>query len=216
LKFVLATAEAPPRPDTIDLLEDHFGCPVMQEYGGAEFGQIASKIGRAPFETYGDLNFVETTRSGDDTDALVITSLYQRYLPLIRYQVGDAVAGATVTPHSHVTQFAAISGRVNDVIEFGSGDVVHSVAVFHCVHQEQVHNIQMVLRDDGIDLCLVSTERDRAAMEARIRGRLAQVHPALANVRFQYLEDLETNRAGKRRWYVDRRTTSSCAASRAS
>ena len=216
LKFVLATAEAPPRADTIDLLEDHFGCPVMQEYGGAEFGQVASKIGRAPFETYGDLNFVETTRSGEDAHALVITSLYQRYLPLIRYQVGDAVAGATVTPHSHVTQFAAISGRLNDVIAFGSGDVVHSVAVFHCVHQEQVHNIQMVLRDDGIDLCLVSTETDRAAMEARIRGRLAQVHSALANVRFQYLEDLETNRAGKRRWYVDRRTASSCAASQAS
>ena len=64
----------------------------------------------------------------------------------------------------------------------------------------------MVLHDDGIELCLVSSEPDRAAMEARIRARLAQVHPALAGVRFTYLEDLETNRAGKRRWFVDHRT----------
>jgi hypothetical protein len=50
-------------------------------------------------------------------------------------------------------------------------------------------------------------------MEARIRKLLTQVHPALAAVRFRYLEDLETNRAGKRRWFVDHRTPVSCAAS---
>jgi len=42
------------------------------------------------------------------------------------------------------------------------------------------------------------------------------VHPALANARFEYFEDLETNRAGKRRWFVDRRTQIPCAASQAS
>ena len=48
-------------------------------------------------------------------------------------------------------------------------------------------------------------------MEARIRARLAQVHPLLGGVRFQYLEDLATNRAGKRRWFVDHRTHVPCA-----
>ncbi len=216
LKFVLATAEAPPRADTLDLLEDQFGCPVVQEYGGAEFGQVAFKIGAAPFETYGDLNFVETERAGPGEQPLLITSLHQRYVPLIRYQVGDAVARSQVLPHGHVARFEAMAGRVNDVIVLGNGDAIHSVAVFHCVHQERVHNIQMVLRDDGVDLRLVSPETDRAAMEARIRARLAQVHPALGHARFQYLEDLETNRAGKRRWFVDRRSQIPCAASQAS
>jgi phenylacetate-coenzyme A ligase PaaK-like adenylate-forming protein len=216
LRFVLATAEAPPRPDTLDVLEDHFGCPVVQEYGGAEFGQVAFKKGHAPFETYGDLNFVEARPAGGESEALFITSLYRRYTPLIRYQVGDAVQGAERAAHGHVTGFAAIAGRLNDVIMLGTGDAIHSVAVFHCVHQEQVHNIQMVLRDEGIELCLVSNETDRPAMEARIRARLAQVHPSLAAVRFTYLEDLPTNRAGKRRWFVDQRTDPSCAASPAS
>jgi phenylacetate-coenzyme A ligase PaaK-like adenylate-forming protein len=216
IRFVLATAEAPPREDSIDLLEDHFGCPVVQEYGGAEFGQIAFKAGRRPFDTYGDLNYVETRRSEQNEDAVLVTSLYRRYIPLIRYQVGDAVSGAERTPHGHVSRFAAIAGRLNDVIVLGHGDAIHSVAVFHCVHQERVHNIQMVLRDDGIELCLVASEPDRAPMEARSRARLAQVHPSLAQVRFTYLEDLETNRAGKRRWFVDHRTPPPCAASPAS
>lgn len=216
LRFVLSTAEAPPRDDSADLLESHFGCPVVQEYGGAEFGQIAFKAGRQPFETYGDLNFVETTASSDGEQAVLITSLYSRYLPLIRYQVGDAIEGAQAMTHGHVAGFERIAGRLNDVIQLGRGDAIHSVAVFHCVHQERVHNVQMVLNDDGIDLCLVSTEPERAPMESRIRARLAQVHPLLAQVRFKYLDDLETNRAGKRRWFVDRRTTATCAASPAS
>ena len=206
VRFVLATAEAPPRPDTIDLLEDHFGCPVVQEYGGAEFGQVAFKAGRAGFETYGDLNYVETQSPDRDEYPLLITSLYKRYVPLVRYQVGDAITRPRQSANGHVTQFDAIAGRLNDVIMLGNGDAIHSVAVFHCVHQEKVHNIQMVLQDEGIDLCLVSAETDRDAMESRIRGRLGQVHPTLAAVRFRYLEDLETNLAGKRRWFVDRRT----------
>ena len=212
LRFVLATAEAPPRPDTIDVLEDHFGCPFVQEYGGAEFGQVAFKISREPFDTYSDLNLVEA-RALDDPASLVITSLYPRYVPLIRYQVGDAIDGASTEPHGHVTRFAALRGRVNDVIMLGDGDAIHSVSIFHCVHQERVHNIQLVLHDGRIELCLVSSETDRPSMEARIRARLAQVHPSLAHATFTYLEDVQTPRAGKRRWYVDRRTTIPCAAS---
>lgn len=215
LRFALSTAEAPPREDSTELLEAHFGCPVVQEYGGAEFGQVAFKAGRHPFETYGDLNYVETPESTEREQTVLITSLYSRYLPLIRYQVGDAIEGTQTMPHGHVASFDAIAGRLNDVILLGHDDAVHSVSVFHCVHQERVHNLQMVLNDDGIDLCLVSAETDRGPMETRIRARLAQVHPLLAQVRFKYLEDLETNRAGKRRWFVDHRTTTTCAASRA-
>lgn len=219
LRFVLSTAEAPPRPDTIALLADHFGSPVVQEYGGAEFGQVAFKAGGEPFETYSDLNYVEVEAAEADepqSRPLLVTSLYARYLPLIRYRVGDGIEDPDMMSHGHVRRFDGIAGRLNDIIQLGAGDAVHSVAVFHCIHQERVHNIQMVLRDDGIEVCLVSSETDRAAMEARIRQRLTQVHPALAGVRFRYLEDLDTNRAGKRRWFVDHRTRIPCAASPAS
>ena len=220
MQFVLSTAEAPPRPDTIDRLEDLFGCPVVQEYGGAEFGQVAFKRGRSPFEVYHDLNYVEAmpAEAGDpDFEPLLVTTLYPRYLPLIRYRVGDAIGGARRFSNGHVRQFDTMAGRINDVIELAPGEFTHSVAVFHCVHQEPaVHGIQMVLTDAGIEIHLVAEEGDRTAMEQRIRGRLAQVHPALSVAEFRYGEDLQPTRAGKRRWYVDRRTATSCAASPAS
>ena len=217
LKFVLSTAEAPPRPDTFDRLRDLFGCPVVQEYGGAEFGQVAFDGGAGPFAVYHDLNYLEAEPAHSVEEPLLVTSLYRRYVPLIRYRVGDAAIGTKRWPNGHVYAFDKMAGRVNDVIEIRPGVFVHSVAVFHCIHQEpDVLGIQMVLTDEGIDILLIARDGERVAMEQRMRGRLAQVDPGLAVARFQYVDDLQVTRAGKRRWYVDRRTNQSCVASPAS
>ncbi|MGE3489583.1 MAG: hypothetical protein AB7N29_06195 [Vicinamibacterales bacterium] len=216
VRFVLATAEAPPRADTLERIEDLFDCPVVQEYGGAEFGQVAFKNGRSPFRVYSDLNYVECAQPEADAPGAhpaLLTSLYPRYLPLVRYRVGDTLVGPERQGHGHVVQFNEVGGRVNDVILLGGGAAIHSVAIFHCIHQEEsVYNIQMVLRDEGVEIRLVSSADDRGAMEARIRGRLAQVHSSLADARFTYVEDLLTSRAGKRRWFVDQRTSPPCVA----
>lgn len=210
LGFVLATAEPPPRPDTLPVLEELFGCPIVQEYGGAEFGQVAFKNGFQPFEVYSDLNYVEceqTQQDGEGAYPLLVTTLYPRYLPLIRYRVGDAVVSPDSLDNGHVTRFGAVAGRINDVITLDDGDSIHSVAIFHCIHQERgVHNIQMRLADDGLEVLLVATDESDPMMEARVRRRLAQVHPQLAKARITRVEDLQTSRAGKRRWFVDDRT----------
>jgi phenylacetate-CoA ligase len=220
LRFVLSTSEPPPRPDTVPMLEDLFGCPVVQEYGGGEFGQVAFKNGAAPFEVYSDLNYVECEAPDPDLPSacpLLVTSLYPRYVPLIRYRVGDAVAAPERLAHGHTLRFASVAGRLNDVIHLADGEAIHSVAVFHCIHAEpSVFNIQMVLRNDRIDLRLVAPGADRPALEARIRSRLSKVHPALAQAQFDYVDDVGTTRAGKRRWFLDERTPESCAASPAS
>lgn len=213
LRFVLATSEPAPRPDTFALLEDLFGCPVVQEYGGAEFGQVAFKTGAAPFEVYADLNYVECEppEAGEpEAHPVLVTTLYPRYLPLFRYRIGDAIQGPERLLHGHVQRFAGVAGRINDVIQFEDGHAVHSVAIFHCIHQEpSVHNIQMLVKNDGVEIQLISTAPGDAAVTERIRQRLAQVHPPLASARIVFVEDLVTNRAGKRRWFVDERSNRS-------
>jgi phenylacetate-coenzyme A ligase PaaK-like adenylate-forming protein len=216
VRFVLSTAEPAPQPDTVSRLEDLFDCPVVEEYGGAEFGQVAFKRGASPFDAYSDLNFVEAIPSAaeDGAEQAVVTALYDRYVPLIRYAVGDALRGCERLAHGHVRRFDAVAGRINDVITLDGGVAIHSVAFFHCVHQEdQVRAIQLVVDDAGIELRLIAGGHDRPGMEARIRRRLAQVHQALGQARFSYVDDLLTTRAGKRRWFVDQRTKPPCAAS---
>ena len=209
--FVLATTEAPPRPDTVPLIEDLFGCPLLQEYGGGEFGQVAFKRGRDPFEVYSDLNYLECEAEDPEEPGarpVLLTTLYPRYTPLVRYRIGDSVREPHTLPNGHVFRFAAIAGRLTDTVAIAGGDAIHSLAIFHCVHTEpEVYNIQMRLTDAGIDILLITAPgTDRLALERRVRPRLVAVHPALERARFIYVDDVETSRAGKRRWCVDLRS----------
>lgn len=210
VRFVLSTTEMAPRPDTFDLIQQFFNCPVVQEYGGAEAGQIAFADEPNMFRVYSDLNFVELDPGsrGNDSQSILVTSLYPRYIPLFRYQIGDEIQGAVLGPEKQVSSFQRLVGRVNDVIKLESGASIHSVAVFHCIHHEpSVLNIQMVLRDDFIEIILVSTKRGDTEVEKRIMKKLTNLHPSLGNARICYADDLQTNRAGKRRWFIDLRSS---------
>jgi phenylacetate-CoA ligase len=211
LGFVLVTTEAPPRADTREQLEDLFGCPVVEEYGGGEFGQVAFKRGDEPFHVYGDLNYLECDSAepaGGAGYPALLTCLYDRYTPLVRYRVGDSLLGPRTMSHGHVYSFDRIAGRLTDTVAIRDGDAIHSLSIFHCVHEETaIYNVQMRLRDDGIDILLVTAPgTDRPALEARIRPRFAKVHPALGQARIVYVDDVKTSRAGKRQWCIDERT----------
>jgi hypothetical protein len=86
------------------------------------------------------------------------------------------------------------------------GTAVHSVAVFHCIHQEPaVLNIQMVLEDAGPRILMVTRGENDAGLAGRVRHRLGQIAPSLADAQIEQAEDILTTRAGKRRWVVDKR-----------
>jgi phenylacetate-coenzyme A ligase PaaK-like adenylate-forming protein len=297
LKFVMPCAEPAPREDSFELLGRIFGCPVIQEFGGVDFGHVGMKLGEGPFEVFGEENFVEVAEppmsaglttiehsskcekeqpkvgpkgegagatESKDTEsteieagqrlagqagtafsnpstselardskntsllrsasgpaslpatsypipatapqAALVTSLYRRYLPLIRYRQGDVLGGPSILPHGHVANFERLQGRVNDMVVLEDGTAVHSVAVFHCTHQEpSVLNIQMLLEDAGPRILLVTRDGLDEQLLGRIRHRLGQIAPSLADAQIERAKDIFTTRAGKRRWVVDNR-----------
>ncbi len=211
VRFVLATAEPMPKPDTQSLIEDHFGCPVVQEYGGADFGQVAFKKGNEPFDVYSDIVHLECheqNSASSQPSSSVVTTLYPRYTPCFRYVVGDLLLGVTRLSSGHVTKFEAVGGRNNDMIHFADGTSIHSVAIFHCIHQEKsIHGIQMLLKDDGIEILLAAQMTGDSEVERRIRSRLTQVYAPLGAARIRIVDDVLTNRAGKRRWFLDQRSS---------
>jgi phenylacetate-coenzyme A ligase PaaK-like adenylate-forming protein len=197
-----------PKPDSCALIGDLFGCPVTQEWGGVEFGNVALKLGAQPFEVFSDLQILEIAGANlEGAGEAIVTCLYPRYTPMVRYRPGDALRGGVRLEHGHVERFEALDGRVQDTFAMPDGQCVHAVAVMHCIHQEpSVYNIQLALTDLGPRIRLVVGAGPRDDLERRIRRRLAQVHPSLERVPVEYVADLSTNRAGKRRWVIDQRT----------
>ena len=66
LRFVMSCAEPPPRPDTFDRLRRAFACPILQEFGGVDFGHVATKTDDEPFRVFPDLNVLEAAPAGGD------------------------------------------------------------------------------------------------------------------------------------------------------
>lgn len=209
-RFIQPAAEPLPKPDSRELLRRTFNCKLIEEFGGVDFGQVAMRFEDGPFAVFPEHNILETRTmmtDGGAEEAALVTTLYPRYLPLIRYRQGDALAGTEKLPHGHVARFARLNGRSNDMIRLDSGSTIHSVAIFHCIHQESsVLNIQLVMENQGPKLRLVTNSGYNQAAEQRIRQRLGQVAPELSVSAFDQVNDVETTRAGKRRWYVDNRS----------
>lgn len=210
VRFVLSTAEMPPKPDSLTMLADLFDATVVQEFGGVDFGNAAMKIGNDAWRSFPDLNILEAAdyRDDDGGQPVTITPLYRRYTPFIRYRQGDLIDGVHRMQHGHVDRFDRLVGRVDDAVVMNDGRRVHSVALQHCVNPElAVLSIQLLLQDGGMRLRLVVRgESPNPEMEARIRTRLATIHPELKKAPIDYVPDLQTNAAGKRRWIVDERT----------
>jgi phenylacetate-CoA ligase len=210
LKFVMPASEMPPHPDTYALLKQVFRCPIVQEFGGVEFGQVAMKFDDEPYRVFHHLNYVEGVKlesSGTDAKDLVISSLYDRYFPLIRYVPGDQISACTRLANGHISSFLELRGRSHDVVKLSDGAMVHSMAILHSIHQESdVLNIQLVLLDSGPLVRLAVRPSFDANTESRIRNRLKQISTLLAKAPFERVSDVKTTIAGKRRWIDDQRS----------
>lgn len=209
IKFVVGTAENLPRPDSREAIETFFGCPFVMEYGGVEFGPVAHNLPGRPYHVYWWNSLVETLpengTAAPDSSPIAVTALYQRYFPVIRYRNGDEIREATRLDSGQVIRFSEVCGRHNDCITLSDGSAIHSVGLFHCIHQEpQVFNIQLVIEKAGLRLLLVAASADNNLV-SRIRRRLHDLNPALAECAIEFVPDLLTNRAGKRRWIIDAR-----------
>lgn len=209
LKFVMPCAEPPPRADTFDIFHKVFGCPIVQEFGGVDFGHVGFKIDDSPYTLFRDLNILEAdsdVEQGESSTAYV-TTLYKRYVPLIRYRQGDLLAGVARDQFGFVESFDDQVGRVNDMITLSDGTSVHSVALVHCFKEEDsIFNVQLLLTDEAPFFSLIAEKVISQEKEKVIRNKLGQIHPTFRDAAFEYVTDLGTNRAGKRRWVLDKRT----------
>lgn len=131
---LIVTAE-PLTPGDRALLQDVFGCPVVEHYGSREVGMVAAQCfaGRFhfhPWACYIELEFAGNTPAGPMYQ-LIVTDLLNRGMPLIRYETGDCVL-ASDRPclcGSSYPSVTAILGRSCDNILCADGTQFPGVAL---------------------------------------------------------------------------------------
>lgn len=205
LKVAIATAESFPRPDSAALVAEVLGCPVAMEYGAVETGPIAHQRPDGRFQVFWRHYALEGLPSEQLPGAweVVVTSLYPRSLPLVRYRLGDLVPNNPNHP-AFPQLLDSVIGRCNDYVVLPGGSVIHSEAFTHAIKEcFAVLNYQVVQRADGALTLLYVADRPLSPAElAELRSRLERVHPALADIAIERTAQLETTLAGKTRRVV--------------
>jgi phenylacetate-CoA ligase len=108
------------------LLETQFGVPIINEYGASELDLIAFENPDGKWQVNSDTLFVEILDDNNrvlpygEEGRIVITSLYNKAHPFIRYDIGDVgILSEESTLKTPILE--KLTGRTNDIVILPSG-----------------------------------------------------------------------------------------------
>lgn len=134
LKYCIVTSEML-FDDDKKLMETVFGVPVINEYGASELDLIAFTDGVGDFVLNNETLFVETLDANNKPVSLgksgriVITSLYNKAHPMIRYDIGDIGTLSASNPKKPILE--KLIGRTNDIAKLPSGKTVPGLTFYY-------------------------------------------------------------------------------------
>jgi len=154
-RFIISSVEML-YPHMRQVIEEVFACPVYDYYGSVENGRVAAQCPHGRFHIFSFNNHVEVL-DGDGKEVapgeegrLVITSLHELAMPLIRYDVGDMarLGSKACTCGSPLPVLAGITGRVIEHFVTMDGDLVYGgnfIAMFY--EHDWVAELQVLQED---------------------------------------------------------------------
>jgi phenylacetate-CoA ligase len=177
------------------LLEEAFGGPVFEIYGSAEFGTVAWECRRHEGLHVGEDVVIHELLplAGSDASRLVLTSLTNRAVPLIRYEIGDLAAAGPAERCACGRTFvrlARVEGRMIDCLRRPDGVLVAPYAVEAAVEKVPgVTRFQVVQEEAARVVVRLEGAPDGAVAD----GVAAALEPLLGPMRVEaaFLEDLE-------------------------
>ncbi|KOG46924.1 hypothetical protein [Streptomyces decoyicus] len=104
-------------------LHQHFACPVIDLFGSTELGYLYFSDRRGTYWPHLDKMSVELhpVTAGSTIYQLIVTSVRNPYMPLVRYRSGDCVRTLDGTPDpGKISQFC---GRVKELLSTPHGPV---------------------------------------------------------------------------------------------
>ena len=213
MKRVLSSAEVL-LPQRKAIIERSFGCPVFDRYGCMETSWIAFQCEKGSMHVHSDHMIVEIV---DDEGKpvprgkagnLIITPLWQRAMPFIRYAIGDRASfGPGCACGRGLQTLANLEGRSDDFIVLPSGrmrsarsinlmDDVEGLSAYQIIQEEKDRFVfRFVSSGSGID------EKTKIEISRRIRhGCLDEP----VKVEFEEASKIERGHSGKIRAVISK------------
>lgn len=207
LKAIMGAAEGFEKTDDKEYVSDIFGCPVALQYAAMETNYIAHTHPEGGYKVIWRNNLIECVDDEGkpaNTGRILITSLYPRAFPLVRYELGDIITGSNKDSHS-VYSFKEVQGRDNDFLMLDENTPIHSEGITHAIkfsnkvvayqiRYTKVNEYTIYVRSNGS-----LTDNDLE----EISNRLKQVDTRLGRLKIKQVDQLKQTVAGKTNWLIE-------------
>ena len=146
------------------LLEKQFGIPIINEYGASELDLIAFENPNGEWQINAETLFVEILDENNkvlpygEEGRIVITSLFNKAHPFIRYEIGDiGILDEKSTPQKPILK--KLIGRTNDIAILPSGKKSPGLTFYYVT--------KSIVEDDGNvkEFIIKQTQLDRFEIE---------------------------------------------------
>ena len=197
-------------PEMRTTIEQTFQCPLLDCYGHMERTACIAQCPEGSYHIlsdYGLLELVDRTplqESGVELASVLGSSLYNRAMPLLRYEIGDLIEVFVNPPRCRCgrsfqvvrgvrgrTALAIVTpeGRVESAL-FALPGIVRGIAFLQFIQQ----------RTDIVEVRVVRGERFNGKSDAILHRCLNEALGPRIDVRLRYvsIEDIETDASGKR------------------
>ncbi|MEU9122614.1 hypothetical protein AB0C96_22585 [Streptomyces sp. NPDC048506] len=183
-------------------LHQHFACPVIDLFGSTELGYLYFSDRRGRYRPHLDKMSVELhpVAPGSTIYELVVSSVRNPYMPLIRYRSGDCVRTTDGTPDP--AKIAQFCGRQKELLSTPHGPVAQG-DLDRCIGEESPHVFGYQLRLTGTaEARLAYTTFDGAPVDAAsataLEGRIGELTGR--RCRLDHRTHLPIGQSGKYAW----------------
>jgi phenylacetate-CoA ligase len=195
------------------LLEAALGVPVINEYGASELDLIAFTHPSGQLRVNSESLFVEILDKNDnpvpigEQGRIVITSLYNKAHPFIRYDIGD-MGALSKESTAKFPVLESLIGRTNDIAKLPSGKTVPGLTFYYVT--------KSIIEDDGLvqEFIIEQTKIDSFAIKyvakrpltsqeiGRIKNALVTYLEPGLSLSFEQKEYLKRAASGKLKQFV--------------
>ncbi len=205
------SASEPLLPSMRVAIEAAFGARVFDEYGASETGLVAAECEHHRKHLFEDLVVIELvdesgqpTPVGQTAARVLVTPLYGRTLPLIRYEMSDRLqlSDAPCPCGRPFLVVEKIDGRSEDLLRLrardGRGVALHPVFVHALMDGVDVAGWQLVVAETDLSLLVVNpgASFSSTAVQAKVVGALAE-HDVGTPVDVRVVDSIPRSSSGK-------------------
>jgi phenylacetate-CoA ligase len=183
------------------VMEQAFGCRVFNQYGSREIPNIACECRHGNMHVFTDMVWLESLGG-----QLIVTSLTNRLMPMIRYEIGDSgsLKDGECDCGSPLPLMEMGMCRQNDLILAPDGRRLHPSFFNRLLYGlTQIEQYQFVQDEPGkIALKVVAAMPLDAALVATLRDSLR--NDAGLAFELDYVREIERTVSGKHRFVISR------------